>query len=187
MSFSSVKTTFFHSTVVLGSKLFSRCGSISPILHEEKKLVVQAVQKTCFEKFPQLSAFILCPRITRRSKLIGIHDGLQAEHWSTNFFAPLIGNFIQPSKLRLGDVELLIVWAILRLDTQDLIVLLFSFFVEAAQVTKALADSTFIGSSNLTRNVEQNSVYSFHAEQFFAQVCLEDDNSIRLLRSSHRE
>ena len=54
--------------------------------------------------------------------------------------------------------------------------LLFSFFVEAAQVTKALADSTLIGSSNLTRNVEQNSVYSFQAEQCFAQVCLEDDN-----------
>ena len=80
-----------------------------------------------------------------------ILDGLGKSLGSTEFLAPFMANLIQLSELRLGDAVLLTVCAIFKLDSYDFIVLLLRLFLAAAQVTKARANSTLIGSSNLTR------------------------------------
>ena len=107
ISFSSKNFTLSHTTVVSGSKLFSSEGSISPILQEEKKLVVHAVQKTCLAYFPQVRLLILWPSMMRRSKVIAILVGLAATFASVEFLTPLIAILIQLSELRLTELELL--------------------------------------------------------------------------------
>ena len=61
------KITCLHWRVVTESNNFSEWAKISPILHEEKKLVRHAVQTTWIEKESQLLFASLWPRTRRAS------------------------------------------------------------------------------------------------------------------------
>ena len=101
-SFSLKNFTLPQSRPVLGSNVFSFGDRISPILHDEKKLVVQADQKTCFAKSLHSNLLILCPRIVNKLISIGIRIVADFSPGSQKFFAPLTTIFVHASELRLG-------------------------------------------------------------------------------------
>ena len=105
------------------------------------------------------------------------------------FSAPFMANFTHLSEFRLHEGVLLMlnVWAMLRLETKDLIVLPFRFLLEADHVTKALAYSTEIGNLNLTLYSTQKFLYNFQADTCFFHVDSEDKYSTRFSKSWHKD
>ena len=77
---------------------------------------------------------------------IGSLSGFTAKFKHDKFSAPFSAIFTHLSEFRLQFGVLLSVCATFKLDIYDFIVLLFKFFLQAAHVTKALANSTGIGS-----------------------------------------
>ena len=75
--------TLPHRSVEEESNFFSWGDSISPILQDVKKLVVQAAHITCLEKSDQFNLLNLWPRIFSRSILIGnlsfLHVAVRSE------------------------------------------------------------------------------------------------------------
>ena len=81
---------------------------------------------------------------------IGSLSGLIAKFKHNKFSTPFRAIFTHLSEFRLQFGVLLNVCATFRLDIYDFIVLLFKFLLQAAHVTKALVNSTGIGSLNET-------------------------------------
>ena len=142
--------TLSHVRVVAGSKEFSEVGTNSPILHAVKKHSVQAVQKICFEKSDQLSSVSLWLKISNKWMFIGSLSGFAESIRHDTLLAPLRTIFTQGSELRLLFGVFACVWATLRLDMYDFMVLLLRPFFVTAHVAKALAYSGEIGTVKLT-------------------------------------